>query len=293
MKRTGAGILLLSGIAAAGFWILPEPPRRGPEPEAPSPAWTLDPRDAPHLLEQFIDRHERAAGAEDGARFDREKRSGITEARLLALALPETMEPLLERVAGDTARSARARDFAARILGFLPQAEAALVRLAPRSAAARRELCRRDLRGDHLAIYITAGDADALSHWTDPGAVEALRRRAALSDDAARIQERLSILLTLTWFLRVEEILGEACHEQNYLTPWALQVARARALPDLASTLRHRIDTGISDDFRDDVLVVLSDLGAALTDAEQRRLQEFGYLGDPSARLAELLGRRN
>jgi len=29
-----------------------------------------------------------------------------------------------------------------------------------------------------------------------------------------------------------------------------------------------------------------------LTEAEQTRLETFGYLGDPAARLAELLGRR-
>jgi hypothetical protein len=290
MKRAGTAIILLSAVAAAGLWIQPAP--RPPAPEPAPAAWTLDPRDAPHLLEQFIDRHERAANVEAESRFDREKKSGITEARLLALALPETMEPLLERIAGDTARSARARDFAARILGFLPDADAALVRLAPRSAPARRELCRRDFRGAHLAIYLAAGDAEALSHWTDPQAIEALRRLAAVSDDGPWINERLGILLTLTWFLRVEEILGEACHEQNYLTPWALQLARSRALPGLASTLRHRIDTAISDEFQDDVLLALSDLGAELTKEEQARLEEFGYLGDPAARLAELLGHR-
>jgi len=289
MKRAGTAMILISALAAAGLWLQPDAPSRSAAP-APPPAWTLDPRDAPHLLEKLIDRHEKA-GDGSGPRFDRERASGVTAARLLTLALPETLEPLLERIAGDAARSERTRDFAARLLGFLPDAEAALVRLAPRSAAARRELCRRDFRGDHLAIYLAAGDAEALSHWTDPAALSAVKRLAALSDDGRRMAERVDLLRTPTWAVHLSAILGDACHEQNHLTPWALQVARSRALPGLASTLRDRLDTAIVDDYRDDVLLLLSDLDGDLTDAERARLEAFGYLGDPAARLAEILGR--
>jgi hypothetical protein len=290
MKRAGTAMILISALAAAGLWLTPDAPTR-PGASAPTPAWTLDPRDAPHLLERFIDRHEKPAGDGSGPRFEREQQWSVTEARLLALALPETVEPLLERIAGDPARSDRTRDFAARILGFLPDADAALVRLAPRSASARRELCARDFRGDHLSIYLAAGDAEALSHWTDPAAVSALKRLAALSDEGRRMEERTDILLTPGWAVRLSTILGDACHEQNYLTPWALQVARSRALPGLASTLRDRLDTAIVDDYRDDVLLALSELDGELTDDEQARLEAFGYLGDPAAHLARILGR--
>jgi len=291
MKRAGTAMILISVLAAAGFWIQPGTPRPAPGPTAPV-GWTLDPRDAPHLLEQFIDRHEKAAGDESGPRFDRERRTGLLHARLLSLALPETTEPLLERIAGDTARSARAREFAVWVLGCLPDADAALVRLAPRSAAARRELCGRDLRGDHLSIYLAAGDAEALSHWTDPAAVSAMKRLAALSDEGRRLAERHAMLLAPDWAPRLEEILSGSCHERNDLTPWALHVARSRALPGLASALRDRLDEAVSDDFRDDVLIALSEIDGPLTDAERERLEAFGYLGDPAARLAGFLGRR-
>ena len=289
MKRAGTAMILISALAAAGLWLQPDAPTRSAAP-APPATWTLDPRDAPHLFERFIEIHEKA-GDGSGPRFEREQRSGITAARLLALALPETMEPLLERIAGDPARSDRTRDFAARILGFLPDADAALVRLAPRSTSARRELCRRDVRGEHLSIYLAAGDADALSHWTDPAAVSAVKRLSALSDEGRRATERYDILFTLSWGVAVARILGDACDEQNYLTPWALQVARSRALPGLASTLRERLDTAIVDEYRDDVLVALSDLDGELADAERARLETFGYLGDPAAHLAAILGR--
>jgi hypothetical protein len=291
MKRAGTAILLISGLAAAGLWLQPEAPPRGPEPD-PLPAPALDPRDAPHLLEQFMARHEKAAVDAAGPRFDLEMRTGITEARLLALALPEAMGPLLERVASDPVRPGRNREFAIRILGYLPDAEPALVRLASRSETALRTLCGRDLRGDHLSLYVAAGDAEALSHWIDPAAAAALKRLAALSDEARRMAERHDLLRAPDWALQLEDILVDPCHERSDLTLWALHVARSRALPGLASLLRDRLDSETPDDFRDDVLVALSDLEGELTEGERSRLESFGYLGDPAARLRKFLVRR-
>jgi hypothetical protein len=237
-------------------------------------------------------RHEKAA--DDGAapRFDREMRTGITEARLLGLAAPEKVLPLLERTAGDAARPARNREFAVRLLELLPDTDAVLVRLAPRSAAALRALCRRDLGGTHLRVYLEASDAEALSHWTDPEATSSVKRLAAVSDEARSMAERHEILRAPDWAQKLEELLVDSCQERSDLTLWALHVARSRALPGLPALLRDRLDAGEPDDFRDDILLALSDLGGALTDAERSRLESFGYLGDPAARLAALLERR-
>lgn len=288
MKRAGTALILISALAAAGIWLRPEPPTRGPE-EIPSPPTALDPGDAPHLLERFMARHEKAADTGAAPRFDREKRTGITEARLLGLAAPEAVLPILERTAADPARPARNREFALRILELLPDGEASLLRLASGSAPALRALCRRDLRGTHLPAYLAAGDPEALSHWTDPEATSTVRRLAAVSDDARRMAERHDLLRAPDWALKLEELLVDPCHERNDLTLWALHVARSRALPGLSGLLRDRLDSEEPDDFRDDILVALSDLDGALTDAERSRLESFGYLGDPAARLAALL----
>jgi hypothetical protein len=291
MKQVGTALLLISVLAAVAFWIQPDPPALAPE--LPSPATrTLDPRDAPHLLEQFMAWQEKATPDEPGPRFDREKRTGVTEARLLGLALPATMGPLLERVAADPARPPSNREFAIRILGFLPESDEALARLAPESRTALRALCDRDRRGDHLPIYLAAGDAEAISRWTDPEAVSTMKKLAALSEEGRRMAERHDLLSSSDWAQQLEGILSEPCHERNGLTLWALRVARSRALPGLASLLRDRLDSGVPDDFRDDVLVVLSELDGPLTDAERLRLESFGYLGDPAARLLELLAPR-
>jgi hypothetical protein len=291
MRKAGTTLILISALAAVGVWFQPAPPSRPAETPSP-PSRTLDPRDAPHLLERFMARHESAAGDASGSRFDREKRTGITEARLLALALPDAMVPLLERVAADPARPARNREFAIRILGFLPDAEAALVRLAPRSGPALRALCGRDLRGDHLPLYLASGDAEAISHWWDPAAAAAMRRLAATSDEGRRMSERHDLLRAPDWAQRLEDLLSDACHERSDLTLWALHVAQSRALPGLVSALRERLDAAAPDEFRDDVLIVLSERGGELTDDERSRLESFGYLGDPAARLGELLSLR-
>jgi len=291
MKQVGTALLLISVLAAVAYLIQPEPPARAPD--LPSPATrALDPRDAPHLLEQFMARHEKATPDEPGPRFDREKRAGLTEARLLGLAMPETMAPLLERVAADPARPPRNREFAIRILGFLPGSDAALARLAPSSPLALRTLCDRDRRGDHLSIYLAAGDAEAISRWTDPEAVEKMKKLAALSEEGRRMAERHELLSSSGWAQQLEGILSDPCHERNTLTLWALRVGQSRALPGLASLLRDRLDADVPDDFRDDVLVALAELEGPLNDDERLRLESFGYLGDPAARLLELLAPR-
>lgn len=290
MRKAGTTILLISLLSAAAIWMQPD---RAPKTVEPPPAPRgLDPRDARHLLERFMAQDERADPPEAGLRFDRERRTGVTEARLLALAMPDTVRALLERSAADPARSPRSRDFAVRILAFLPGADEVLVRLAPSLPAALRELCRRDPRGDHLPVYLAAGDAEALSHWTDPRAVVMLKRLAAFDDGARRLVERHELLRSADWAPRLEALLVTACHERPDLTPWALHAARSRALPGLASLLRERLDEDVPDEFRDDVLLAVSDLGGALTDSERARLEFFGYLGDPEARLLALLGRR-
>ena len=291
MKRAGSTIILISLLAAAGLWLQPAPRPRAPEAEPP-PARTLDPRDAAHLLERFLALHEKTAGDRSGARLDRERRTGVTEARLLALALPETVGPLLEQVAADAARPEVHREFAIRILGFLPDNGDALARLAPRSPSALRMLARRDPRGEHLPLYLASGDAEAISHWTDPAAVALMKKLAATSDDGRRMAERHDLLLSADWAQRLEELLRDPCHERGDLTLWALHAARARALPGLASTLRDRLDQAIPDPFRDDVLVALAELGGLLTDDELRRLESFGYVGDPAALLGEFLAIR-
>jgi hypothetical protein len=290
MKRAGTALILISLLGAAAYWFQPAPPASVPEEAAPTTQ--LDPTDAPHLLERFIIRHEKAADDDGAPRFDREKRTGITEARLLGLAAPKAVLPLLERTAADPARPARSREFAIRILELLPDADDSLLRLAPASSSALRALCRRDLHGTHLAVYLTAADAEALSHWTDPEATSAVKRLAAVSDEARRMAERHDLLRAPDWAQKLEEILVDPCHERRDLTLWALHVARSRALPGLAAALRDRLDAEAPDDVRDDILVALSELGGALTDDERSRLESFGYLGDPAARLAALLEHR-
>jgi hypothetical protein len=118
--------------------------------------------------------------------------------------------------------------------------------------------------------------------------MSSLQRLAALSDDGRRMAERHSLLRAPDWAQRLEEILIDPCHERSDLTPWALHVAQSRALPGLVDALRDRLDAAMPDDFRDDVLLALSELGGELTDDERSRLESFGYLRDPAARLVEL-----
>lgn len=287
MRRLGTGVILISALVAIAVWLQPDKPAPIAAPRPPT-SRALDPKDVPHLLERFIARHAKAP--------DR----GVFEARLLALALPDAVGPLLDRIASDPARTPGDRRFAIRILRSVPQAEETLERLALRldrdvSGAALESLCRRDLRGAHLQIYLAGCGAgipeafDAISHWADPGTIAFMKKPAVESDAARRVMGRYEILLAADWAQRIEEILREPCHERNALASWALHVARSRALPGLAGALRERLDSGDPDPFRDDAMIALSELGGQLTDDERARLEQAGYLGDPGARLAELL----
>lgn len=283
MRRAGAGLILICALAALALWLRPDPPPPAGAP--PPPPRGLEARDASPLLERFLARHAKSPG------------EGVREARLLVRALPEATRPLLDRIASDPSRPAEDRRFAIRTLRFAPRAEEALERLALRldretSGAAIEALCSLDLRGDHLQVYVAGCAAglpeafDAISHWADAGTIAVVRKYPDAGRDAARRHE---ILLSSAWVQQIEAILREPGHA---LARWALHVARLRALPGLAGLLRERLDSSGPDPFRDEMRAALFEMGGKMTDAERDFLEKAGYLGDPAARLADVLAGR-
>lgn len=250
--------------------------------------------DAPRLLESLMVRHRDADRHEydlSKGRFCRELNLGMTEGRLLALALPEVVEPLLTGIAGDTSRDAQDRLFALRLLGVLSRsgrkgAESTLMRFAysedrDLAGTSITELHQQDFHGSYRDVYFRGCKSgviesfDALSRWADPENVALMkkltlldRETSRLPDCARRVLDSYAILQASDWQSRLSTILKDTSGLDGSQTLWALGVAQARQMPELHAALRQRLD--------DDFLRAQSELEST----SKRLARKLGILND-------------
>jgi hypothetical protein len=143
-----------------------------------------------------------------------------------------------------------------------------------------------------------------------------------ISAEAREALTRLEILEEEKGRSKIEQILKNTPIPDQIRsidwTPWALAVSRRRNDTSVLPLLRERLDLGetyagssleidsaplkatehgyahsTQDDYYDDVLLTYYALGGKLNKLETTRLTNYGYLGDPKTRLAELSAQKN
>jgi len=276
-------------------------------------------------------------------RFATEKAWGLGKARLLALSFPEVIEKMAQANAENGNLEFWDRGFAIFELRYLTQAgrrgaEETLVRLAfwnedSISNMAAYQLSVIDVIGAHRDLFIalakrgTPVGIQALSKWADSGTVSLIQQlyeQAKVTIDsgnsaggtvfysAEETLRKYEVLLSSDWQVRLQQKIEDPSAEPLDQAEWAMDVAKAKALPGLSDALRKRIDTdlrkgrsinpqldqeyisnespfALGDQWHDPALILYSEIGGRLTDLDKGRLNYLGYLGDPKKRLEELL----
>jgi hypothetical protein len=241
--------------------------------------------DVPARFARLLARHaskDKSHYGLDSNRFAAEEELGLRGGRLLALAYPDRMLPLLLDLAGDPNRDRWDRLYAVHLLGSLARervaaAESGLVRLAHQHSGVDgldskalflaneiiAQLAAADQKMSHYALYsqkCSAGFGSAfyaLSTRADPANVSFMQSLLAKSEAeedvslthraAGRVLKDYALLQSPEADGILNECIGSLHSERYDLTAWAVTAARARQSPALPGLLRRRLDESFAE----------------------------------------------
>jgi hypothetical protein len=232
----------------------------------------LEAGEVPRILERLFAKHKSADKDSYTApipRFAREKALSLREGRLLALAFPDTMAPLLNATLTDPSKDPLDRYYAIQLLGVLAASgnraaetfldQAAHDRDTEISGLAVKQLYPMDQQGAYRTLYLDKCGAedtygfDALAYWADSGNAALMKRYMAEDREtslrpvlAEKVVKCYGILFSNDWSMKLESILKNPDADDFSLTPWAIQMAKRRSLTSFQGALRERLQKGMT-----------------------------------------------